>query len=163
MKTVKAFAHDGTIKTDLDITQHGLHDLLFRKDSSYERIMAKRGTPSAILGVKNNAKAVEIAKFIICTYLRLILLDIINEGYTFCFFAGRFNVTENRHDLTQTDNLKWRRIVGMKKLMLNSTYIFHFLPNDKTKRFLKGFYYYSILLGEYAEIFKKNKKNGNRY
>ena len=89
MRMVKCKATYETIVADLEVEEHNLHDLFNKNDASYARIMAKRGTPSEILDIKNKPKAVEIAKFIVMTYLHMIISDIVKDGYTFAYFAGR--------------------------------------------------------------------------
>ena len=160
---VKCKATYETIVADLEVEEHNLHDHFSKNDPSYARIMAKRGTPSDILDIKNKPKAVEIAKFIVKTYLHMIISDIVKDGYTFAYFAGRFNVIRTRHDITKTNRNRHKNIIGIKKLRLNSSWIFHFLPRELTKRYLKGFYYYTVLLGEHKKMFKKEIENGNRY
>lgn len=163
MRTVKRWAKDGTIATKINIIQHNLTDLFNEKDSSYGRIMAKQLTPVQILGIGKRQKAVSVACFIVKTYLHLILTDIVNNGYVFGYFAGRWNIIKTRHKISSTCKKKCNNPVGITKVKMDSIKVFHFLPRPMTIKYLKGFYFYCILLGEYQKLFRQNKKNGNRY
>ena len=162
MRTVRHIAKDGTIVAKLDIVQHGISDLLNEKDPSYARIMAKQGTPKEILGIKK-PEALKVARFIIKTYLKFILTDVIKNGYDFCYFSGRWNMIKTNQDLSKTNKLRYKEISPVKKLTMNSMSILHFLPRPLTIKYLKGFYYYCIPLGEYRKMLKNENVHGNRY